>query len=210
VPSVEEFLGVQRDSRVAYAAGHIWELRDVMTEAEQNAVLSANRRAYTPQRTMLPDGSIDARVQPDDPIALPAWAFRIVFDVALLALEHGDAPKLRRGDPRWYERYRRSLIHWHRYVLVQRAIDAGFKQADSKQQPRTAFEFVSDNLKGTSFGASAKAMEISFSRVRDDLARGEAWRYYRSRSFVLYQQLLGPDADFVVVVPGLHGETAGS
>jgi hypothetical protein len=68
VPSVEEFLRLRRDSRAAFEAGYVGELRDLISAAEQNAHLSAERRAYTSRRIVLPDGGIDARVQPDDPI----------------------------------------------------------------------------------------------------------------------------------------------
>lgn len=202
VPSVEEFLGLQRDPRAAFAAGHVGELVDVITAARKSADLSANRRAYTVERIVLPNGSIDANVQPDDPIPLPAWAFEIVCRTALHAFEYGDVPKRQKGS--WYARYRASLIHWHRFVLVQMAINAGSTQSPNNNKNPTAFDVVSEKLRGTSFAASAKAMENSYRKVRRDLKRREAWRYYRSRSYATYGQLLDPDADIVIRIGGIH------
>jgi hypothetical protein len=210
VPSVEEFLGLQRDARAAFTAGHVGALRDVITEAKRGVCLAAERRAYTPERILLPNGTIDASAQSNDLVALPLWAFDVVSNTALAALELGHAPRHPDGNRHWYVRYRASLIHWHRYVLVRRAVDAGYTQSDHKQGNPTAFDVVRDKLKGTSFGAGSAAMENSFNTVRKFLKLGEAWRYYRYSSYGLYNHLLDPDADVVILVAGIHGQTAAS
>ena len=197
MPSVEELFGIQRDSHAAFTAGHISELWAVISDAERAASKAARARYGTPKQIVLSNGSIDSRVQPNDLIALPAWAFRIVCNTAMSALELGQVPKRRKGQKRWRVQYRDSLMHWHRYVVVRRAMEAGHKQKPSRNEQPTAFEVASDALKGTAFGASPAMMEKSFSRVKTHIKRGEHWRYDRDQD-ALYAQLLDRDVTIVV------------
>lgn len=208
VPSVEEFLALKRDSRAAFSAGHLQELGDVILAARLVGDLSADLRALhvgADHSSQPKDGR-----QPEDPISLPAWAFDVVCNIAAGAVFDGYAPKGHKGKGHWRARYRTSLIDWHRYVLIRRANEAGYKLVlGRKEEDLTAFQVVANTLKGTSFGAGPDAMRKCFERVSAALKRGEHWRYYRSSSFRLYQQLINPNPDVTVIrAPGIHGQSA--
>jgi hypothetical protein len=69
---------------VAFEAGHHGALFD-----ELNASLHAAER--TNQRRpedmpILPGGTLDARTQPDDPVVVPHWAFKAVYQLASMQM----------------------------------------------------------------------------------------------------------------------------
>jgi hypothetical protein len=122
-PSIEELLTVTIDRREAFLSGHQAALFDEL----QSYLIEAYRRNDRRPKEDLPvlaNGSLDRRIHSDDreTVTVPLWAFDVVYDMVMdrmLKESKGKGPT-----SRWWQKYRKDLIHWHRYSCVQQALKA--------------------------------------------------------------------------------------
>lgn len=180
--------------RQAHYAHHRHVLLDELNEA-LHAAYRSNRRKPE-EMPVLPDGGLDANIQPDDPVTIPYWAFKAVYDLVGREAIYGSNGTGRQA--RWRRQYRENQIHWHRYALVRKAMIKRTGDKRSTGDP-DVYDVVSRLLRGTAFAAAPSGIHYSYDQVRAALKRGEHVRFYRSTSDHLYEFLLNTPGPVTVV-----------
>jgi hypothetical protein len=194
-PSLEELLSIKPDRHRYFLEGHRAALFDELNAALQ-AAYRANRRRPA-DMSVLPDGGRDARIQPDDPVTVPYWAFKAVYKLALENVVSG--PRGKGPHARWRKQCEADQIHWHRYALVKKALME--KRAKYPPGKPDVYQVVSNELTGTAFAAKASGIRKSAMKVvAPALKRGHHARFYRSTSDRLYDFLLNTLGPTTIVV----------
>jgi hypothetical protein len=191
-PSVEELTGVSISRRQAYEAGHQAALFDELN-ASLNEALRRNDLRRQEDLPVLPDGSLDARIHSDDnaTVTMPLWAFDVVRDLVMDKMLKGSKGK--GPTSRWWQKYQKDQIHWHRYALVRQALTG--KRATSLD----VYDVVAGDLDGTAFTAKASGIKSSVETVvAPALRNGEHVRFYRSTAH-LYESMLNTPGPVTVV-----------
>jgi hypothetical protein len=148
----------------------------------------------------------DALMRHEDPpldltIALPNWAIVALLDLLRDQIQ-GKTGRRKKGQRAWTTTYRAHLIHWHRFVLMDRAVTSGMPRRANKTT-QSAAEYVSAQLKKTAFAAGPDQMDVSYSKVRRDLSFGRAYLYFRDDD-ILYEKLLNGGKPSVVKLTGTY------
>jgi hypothetical protein len=186
-PSVDELLGISIDRRAAFRHGHMGALLDELADANQRTLETISRRSPA-EMPVLPNGNLDARVQPNDSVTMPYWAFDAVYRLTIAATKNADGMG---RSAKWNRKYRTALVDWHRYALIKQALADGHPWRENADGTPTAFDVVSDALKGTFFEGTESTMRRSYKEVSGNLRRGRHHLYYRSSAFAVYPHLLG-------------------
>jgi hypothetical protein len=194
-PSIQELHGIAITRRQAYLAGHLGALFDELN-ANLNEAYRINDLRRVEDLPLLPDGSRDRRIRSDDDatVTLPLWAFDVIYDLAMDQMFKGSRGK--GPTARWWQKYTKDLIHWHRYALVQQAIkDKRAKPGDD------AYELIAEELAGTAFAATSHGIKKSVEQVvQPALEKGEHARFYRSHAARVYDFLLNDPAPIITDV----------
>lgn len=164
--SVQELCGVSVGRQQAYLAGHQAALFD-----ELNASL----------RSVEDDPTKD-----DGRVTMPQWAFDACYDLVIekMFLESkGKGPT-----SRWWQKYRKDLIHWHRYALVKNALRE--KRAYWPPKIPDVYEVVARELLGTAFAAKSSGIKSSVEVVTTALKNRKHARFFQSTAAELYAFLL--------------------
>jgi hypothetical protein len=185
-PSIDQLLDTVVSRRAAYIAGHQAALFDELVAAMNAAQRAIDRSRKPEDMPVLPDGSRDADIQPDDPVTVPYWAVRAAYNLASDQMIHGKQGKGQHA--RWWKQYRADLIHGHRYALVKKAIAT--RRGKWPPGKPDVYQVIADDLAGTAFTARASGIRSSYNKVARAIKNGERARFYRSTSALLYDSLL--------------------
>jgi len=172
-------------------------LFDELVSCLHVALRAADRRNVE-NMPVLPDGSRDARIQSNDPVTIPYWAFCAVNDLVIREVIEGTQGRTGRH-ARWQRKYRDNLIHWHRYALVKKATE----ESRAKWPPGEpdVYDIVSQELAGTAFAAKRSGIKKSVEEVvMPALKNGQHDAFYRSTADHYYNFLLNLPGETIILV----------
>jgi hypothetical protein len=175
-PSVEELHRIKINREQAFEAGQQAALLTELYVCIQTAY-----RAVLEQRSRV---GADAGFKSDDPVSLPYWAVRALYELAIKSMVASSRGRGKHA--RWRRQYRADLIHWHRYAAVRVAIDTH----KSRYTDDRVYRDVAKALKGSEFEAGWRGIKSSCSVVKKALKKGEAWRFYQTPAFTAVSRAL--------------------